>query len=145
GIDAEIWIKVYTGRMDQVADAGLIAHSNPPGRWTANHRGAGVAYAVVTSVLHRERLPSPWEAFFEVAGVAYDWRKDDTAGGEGVHRYDDPTTWEPTSNPILIAYCATRGFWRGGEKIAGKGRPASALPLSFWTVAANICDEFVGG
>lgn len=143
GIDAEIWVKVFTGRMDQAADAGLVARSNPPGRWTENHRGAGVAYAVVTSVLHRETLPNPWEAFFEVAGVTYDWRKDDTAGGDGDHRFDDQTTWEPTANPILIAYCATRGFWRGGEKIAGKGRPASALPLSLWTLAANICDEII--
>ncbi|KAB2872550.1 MAG: hypothetical protein F9K43_07655 [Bauldia sp.] len=145
GIDAEIWVKVYTGRMDQTADAGLIARSNPAGRWTGNHRGAGVAYAVVTSALHRETLPSPWEAFFEVVGVTYDWRKDDTVGGEGDHRFDDPTTWEPTTNPVLMAYCATRGFWRGDEKIAGKGRPASALPLSYWTLAANICDEMVEG
>lgn len=145
GIDAEIWIKVYTGTMDQAADAGLIARSKPAGRWTENHRGAGVAYAIVTSVLHRDKLTGPWEAFFEVEGVTYDWRKDSTVGGVGSHRYDDPTTWEPTTNPILMAYCATRGFWRGGEKIVGKGRPASALPLSFWTMAANICDEIVGG
>lgn len=142
---AQIWVKVYTGRMDQVADADLIARSKPAGRWTEAHRGAGVAYAVVTSVLDREKLTGPWEAFFEVEGVTYDWRKDDTVGGLGSHRYDDPTTWEPTTNPILMAYCATRGFWRGGEKIVGKGRPASALPLSFWTMAANICDEFVAG
>lgn len=144
-IDAEIWIKVYTGTMDQAADAGLIARSNPAGRWTENHRGAGVAYAVVTSVLHRDTLPNPWEAFFEVVGVTYDWRKDDTAGGEGDHRYDDPTTWEPATNPVLMAYCATRGFWRGDEKIVGKGRQPSALPLSHWTVAANICDETIEG
>lgn len=144
-IDAEIWIKVYTGTMDQAADAGLIARSNPAGRWTEDHVGAGVAYAVVTSVLHRDTLPNPWEAFFEVVGVTYDWRKDDTAGGDGDHRYDDPTTWEPTTNPILMAYCATRGFWRGDEKIVGKGRQPSALPLSYWTVAANICDETIEG
>lgn len=144
-IDAEIWIKVYTGTMDQAADAGLITRSNPAGRWTENHRGTGVAYAVVTSVLHRDTLPNPWDAFFEVVGVTYDWRKDDTAGGEGDHRFSDPTTWEPTTNPVLMAYCATRGFWRGDEKIVGKGRQPSALPLSYWTVAANICDETIEG
>lgn len=143
GIDAEIWIKVYTGRMDQAADAGLIAHSNPTGRWTENHRGAGVAYAVITNVLTRDHLPNPWEAFFEVVGVSYDWRRDTSVGGDGAHRYSDPTTWEPTTNPALMAYAATRGFWRGDQKLAGKGRPASALPLAQWTQAANICDEIV--
>lgn len=142
-IDAEVWVKIYTGRMDQAADAGLIARSNPPGRWTANHRGAGVAYAIVTNVLTRDHLPGPWEAFFEVVGVTYDMRRDDSVGGAGSQRYNDPTTWEPTSNPMLMAYCATRGFWRGDQKIVGKGRSASTLPLAQWTQAVNICDEYV--
>lgn len=142
-IDAEVWVKIYTGRMDQAADAGLIARSNPPGRWTANHRGAGVAYAIVTNVLTREHLPGPWEAFFEVVGVSYDMRRDDSVGGLGSQRYNDPTTWEPTSNPMLMAYCATRGFWRADQKIVGKGRSASTLPLAQWTQAVNICDEYV--
>lgn len=142
-IDAEVWVKIYTGRMDQAADAGLIARSNPPGRWTANHRGAGVAYAIVTNVLTRDHLPGPWEAFFEVVGVSYDMRRDDSVGGLGSQRYNDPTTWEPTSNPMLMAYCATRGFWRGDQKIVGKGRSASTLPLAQWTQAVNICDEYV--
>lgn len=142
-IDAEVWVKIYTGRMDQAADAGLIARSNPPGRWTANHRGAGVAYAIVTNVLTRDHLPGPWEAFFEVVGVSYDMRRDTSVGGAGSQRYNDPTTWEPTSNPMLMAYCATRGFWRGDQKIVGKGRSASTLPLAQWTQAVNICDEIV--
>lgn len=142
-IDAEVWVKIYTGRMDQAADAGLIARSNPPGRWTANHRGAGVAYAIVTNVLTRDHLPGPWEAFFEVVGVSYDMRRDDSVGGLGSQRYNDPTTWEPTSNPMLMAYCATRGFWRGDQKLVGKGRSASTLPLAQWTQAVNICDEYV--
>lgn len=144
-IDAEVWVKVYTGTMTQQADAGLISRSNPPGRWTANHRGAGVAYAIVTNRLSRDHLQSPWEAFFEVEGVTYDWRKDSSVGGSGAHRYNDPSTWEPTSNPILMAYCATRGFWRGNEKIVGKGRSASALPLAQWTLAANIASETILG
>lgn len=145
GIDAEVWIKVYLGTMDQAADAGLIARSNPAGRWTEDHRGAGVAYAVVTSVLTRDYLQSPWEAFFEVEGPPlYDWRKDDTAGGDGDDRWSDQASWSGRrDNPILQAYALGRGFFNDDEMIVGKGVDASSLPLAEWTTAANICDEAV--
>ena len=146
GIDGEIWQKVHIGTMDQAADAGLIANANPPTRWTAAHRGAGVAYAVVTQVLDREKLQQPIAAFFEVDGAPlYDWRKDTSVGGDGSHRWDDQSTWEFSENPVLMMYALERGFYNGTELMVGKGVPASRLPLGPWTVAANICDEFVGG
>ncbi|AZO54868.1 MULTISPECIES: phage tail protein [unclassified Mesorhizobium] len=145
GIDSEIWVKVYTGTMTQTADAGLIANSNPAGRWTSAHKGAGIAYAVVTQYLNREHLTQPWQAFFEVQGAPlYDWRKDSTVGGSGSHRWSDQTTWEFTENPILMAYALERGIFNGTEMMVGKGAKASSLPLANWTIAANICDEVVG-
>src|SRR5690606_8014591 len=88
GIAGQIWVKVYHGTVDQAADAGLITRSNPAGRWTSDHRGAGVAYAIVTSVLDKEHLRAPWQGMFEVKGAPlYDWRKDTTAGGAGAHRW----------------------------------------------------------
>jgi hypothetical protein len=146
GIDGEIWQKVHIGAMDQVADAGLIANANPPTRWTAAHRGAGVAYAIVTQVLDREKLQQPIAAFFELEGAPlYDWRKDTSVGGDGPHRWNDQATWEFSENPVLMMYALERGFYNGTELMVGKGVPASRLPLGPWTVAANICDEFVGG
>ncbi|TIM24486.1 MAG: hypothetical protein E5Y74_01725 [Mesorhizobium sp.] len=144
-IDAEVWVKLYIGTMDQTADAGLIAKSNPPGRWTSDHRGSGIAYAVVTSILDREHLQQPWEAFFEIEGAPlYDWRKDTTVGGSGSHRWNDQDTWEFTENPHLMAYALERGIFNGAEMMVGKGALASRLPLDMWTLAANISDETVG-
>ncbi|TPK18053.1 hypothetical protein [Mesorhizobium sp. B2-5-7] len=145
GIDSEVWVKLYKGTMTQTADAGLIAKSNPIGRWTSAHRGAGIAYAVVTNVLNREHLTTPWEAFFEIQGAPlYDWRKDSSVGGSGSHRWADQTTWEFTENPVLMQYALERGIFNGTEMMVGKGVTASRLPLANWTQAANICDETVG-
>ncbi|TPJ86966.1 MULTISPECIES: hypothetical protein [unclassified Mesorhizobium] len=145
GTDAEIWVKLYIGRLDQVADPNLIEESNPPGRWTADHRGAGIAYAVITSMLDREHLTQPWDAFFEIEGAPlYDWRLDDTAGGDGDQRWSDQDTWAFSENPILMAYALERGFFNGTEMMVGKGANPSRLPLALWTLAANICDEVVG-
>ncbi|MER9170907.1 hypothetical protein NKI12_26850 [Mesorhizobium australicum] len=145
GIDSEVWVKLYKGTMSQTADAGLIARANPVGRWTTNHRGAGIAYAIVTNVLNREHLTTPWEAFFEIQGAPlYDWRLDSTVGGSGSHRWSDQTTWAFTENPMLMAYALERGIFNGTEMMVGKGTNASRLPLSYWTLAANVCDEVVG-
>ncbi len=144
GIDAEIWVKVYQGDIGQAADAGLVARSNPAGRWTSAHRLAGVAYAVVTQQLDREKLPNTWEAFFEVEGVCYDWRQDSSVGGAGAQRWNDPTTWGPSSNPVIHQYNLERGFWLNNQLIVGKGASTDRLPLGNWTLAANISDEVVG-
>ncbi|CAI2935008.1 phage tail protein [Aminobacter niigataensis] len=145
-IDSEIWVKSHIGTMDQAADAGLVANANPPTRWTLAHRGAGVAYAVSTQTLDREKLQQPIEPFYEIEGAPlYDWRKDTSVGGDGLHRWADQSTWEFSENPVLMMYALERGFYNGTELMVGKGVPASRLPLGPWTVAANICDEFVGG
>lgn len=144
-IDSNIWVKVYLGTMDQTADAGLIASANQAGRWTTDHRGAGIAYAIVTQELNREHLQQPWDAFFEVQGAPlYDWRKDSSIGGDGSHRWNDQSTWEFSENPVLMAYALERGIFNGTEMMVGKGVTASRLPIAEWTVAANICDEQVG-
>jgi hypothetical protein len=144
--EAYIWVKFYAGTMSQAADPQLIALSNPPGRWTVNHRLAGVSYAVVTYALDREVLPQPWEAFFEVEGAPlYDWRKDSTVGGTGSHRWNDQSTWQFSTNNVLMEYALERGLYNGTEKMVGKGVAASRLPIAEWTVAANICDEIVDG
>ncbi|GAA2867521.1 hypothetical protein GGQ99_001280 [Aminobacter niigataensis] len=145
GINGTIWQKVQIGTMDQAADAGLIANANPPTRWTAAHRGAGVAYAVATQTLDREKMQQPWQGFYEIQGAPlYDWRKDTSVGGDGSHRWSDQSTWEFSENPVLMMYALERGFYNGTELMVGKGVPASRLPLGPWTVAANICDEFIG-
>jgi hypothetical protein len=143
GDRAKIWIKVYQGALNQAADPDLIDKANPSGRWTSAHRLAGLAYAFVTHQLNQKDLPQPWEAFFEVEGICYDWRYDDTEGGDGAQRWADPTTWAPSVNPMVQAYNLERGFYLGDQLIVGKGAASSRLPLSQWTLAANISDEMV--
>lgn len=136
----------YFGTLDQQADPYLIATARPSGRWTEDHRGAGVAYAIVYSELQRKGrgLTSPAQILFEVKGAPlYDWRKDSSVGGLGAHRWNDQSTWEYSDNPAVQAYNLERGFFHGAQRMVGKGVRASRLPLSEWTQAANICDEIV--
>lgn len=139
-------VKFYYGTMDQQAEPTLITYARPSGRWTAAHRGAGVAYAVVFSELNKsgDGLTSPAKLLFEVKGApVYDWRKDSTVGGSGPQRWNDQNTWEYSDNPPVLAYNLERGFFNGGQRMVGKGVRASRLPLAEYTQAANICDEIM--
>lgn len=139
-------VKFFYGTMDQQAEPTLINNARPAGRWTANHRGAGVAYAVVFSELRKngDGLTSPAKLLFEVVGAPlYDWRKDSTMGGSGAHRWDDQSTWEYSDNPVVQIYNLERGFFNGTQRMVGKAVRASRLPLAEYTQAANICDEIM--
>lgn len=139
-------VKFFYGTMDQQAEPTLISNARPAGRWTANHRGAGVAYAVVFSELRKngDGLTSPAKLLFEVVGAPlYDWRKDSTMGGSGAHRWDDQGTWEYSDNPVVQIYNLERGFFNGTQRMVGKAVRASRLPLAEYTQAANICDEIM--
>ncbi|KAB2694041.1 DUF1983 domain-containing protein [Ochrobactrum sp. Kaboul] len=139
-------VKFFYGTMDQQAEPTLINNARPAGRWTANHRGAGVAYAIVFSELRKngDGLTSPAKLLFEVVGAPlYDWRKDTTMGGAGAHRWDDQNTWEYSDNPVVEIYNLERGFFNGTQRMVGKAVRASRLPLGDYTQAANICDEFM--
>lgn len=143
-----IRVKFYKGTMDQQAEPELIAFSRPAGRWTADHRGAGVAYAVVWCELHKKGrgLAAPPQLLFEVQGAPlYDWRKDSTVGGSGPHRWNDQSTWTYSDNNFVQAYNLERGFFNGNQLMVGKGVRPSRLPLSEWALAANIADEIVDG
>jgi len=137
-------VKFFYGTMDQQAEPTLINNARPAGRWTANHRGAGVAYAVVFSELRKngDGLTSPAKLLFEVVGAPlYDWRKDSTVGGAGPHRWEDQSTWEYSDNPAVHLYNLERGFFNGTQRMVGKAVRASRLPLAEYTQAANICYE----
>ncbi|MEJ5026381.1 phage tail tip fiber protein [Brucella anthropi] len=139
-------VKFFYGTMDQQAEPTLINNARPAGRWTANHRGAGVAYAIVFSELRKngDGLTSPAKLLFEVVGAPlYDWRKDTTMGGAGAHRWDDQSTWEYSDNPVVQIYNLERGFFNGTQRMVGKAVRASRLPLAEYTQAANICDEIM--
>jgi hypothetical protein len=140
----QCFVRFYQGTFDQTADPALIAYANPVGRWTSAHRGAGLCYAIVTTITDVDNLTSVPSLMFEVRGAPlYDPRKDSSVGGFGSHRWNDQSTWEFSNNNAVMMYNLERGLYIGTEKIVGRGVAASRLPLSEWFTAMNICDEIM--
>lgn len=140
----QCFVRFYQGTFDQAADPALIAYANPAGRWTTAHRGAGLCYAIVTTITDVDNLTSVPNLMFEVRGAPlYDPRKDSSVGGFGAHRWNDQSTWEFSNNNAVMMYNLERGLYIGTEKIVGRGVAASRLPLSEWFTAMNICDEIM--
>ncbi|KAA9369569.1 phage tail protein [Ochrobactrum quorumnocens] len=140
----QVFVRFYHGAFDQTSDSALVAYANPVGRWTTAHRGAGLCYAIVTTITDVDNITSVPSLRFEVRGAPlYDPRKDSTVGGFGSHRWNDQSTWEFSDNPALMMFNLERGIYIGTEKIVGRGTAASLLPLSEWFTAMNICDEIM--
>lgn len=140
----------YAGRMvftfydgtQTTADAGMVANANPPGRWTADHVGTGIAWIKVGLTYDSEHLSQFPDFFFEIRGARlYDIRKDSTAGGSGPHRWGVYSTYEFTENPILFEYNYRRGFSVNDDMFCGMGMDPVDLPFDRYATAANICDE----
>lgn len=140
----------YAGRMvftfydgtQTAADAGMVANANPPGRWTADHIGTGIAWIKVGLTYDSEHLSQFPDFFFEIRGARlYDIRKDSTAGGSGPHRWGVYSTYEFTENPILFEYNYRRGFSVNDDMFCGMGMDPVDLPFDRYATAANICDE----
>ncbi len=79
----------------------------------------------------------------------YDPRNDDTAGGAGDERWDDPSTWSLKSDNATLIYNIIRGIRYGGNWLyGGQNLSASRLPFGSWAAAANECDadiDLAGG
>ena len=140
-----VWIKYYDGRQT-TADAYLVANDNPDGRWTADHKGIGVSYAIITMEYDQEKFNSIPQFLIEFDGAPlYDISKDTTVGGNGTYRFDDVSTWEYSDSPILADYCYRRGFSVNGDLFCGMDTPPSDLPYSEYVAANSICGEQVDG
>lgn len=115
--------------------------------WPSSAYGMGCAFAVVEMIWDPDTMPFPANFFFELEGAKfYDRRKDSTAGGSGTHRHRDPTTWELTKNPAVIAdhYKLGKYFTALDARPSfGIGLPASKVPYDRFAANANLCDEDV--
>lgn len=113
--------------------------------WTANAIGTGKAYVIVTTRYDDDTLTSYPKFLFKATPLAvYDLRFDSTNGGSGAQRWDNPATWQPSTNPAVIAYNIIRGIYFGGEWVwGGKNMPAWRLPSAEWIAAANECDATI--
>ena len=144
--EGRAWIRYHDGTQT-TADAMLLdKYADWPDRpWTADMVGTGVCYAVLTFLFDRELYQgAPPDAAFEMFGIPlYDPRKDSTVGGSGAHRWNDPATWEPTQNPIVMIYNILRGIHFPDGSVWGGECEAEDLPLANWAAAMNVCDETV--
>lgn len=143
-----LWVKFYDGR--QTAPDAYLRNrfgglTERP--YDADMVGQGTAYAIVTVRYNRELWKSGApQMLFEVRGIrCYDIRLDSTAGGSGTHRRNDPSTWEWSDNPYVIAYnVAFMGVYYGSEWVWGlQNLPALRLPLSAWVSAMNEADRML--
>ncbi|MEX5600693.1 DUF1983 domain-containing protein [Pseudophaeobacter sp. C1-32P7] len=125
------------------ADAYMMEnYSDHPDRpWSADMVGTGVAYAVVSFAYNRKLFNQLPAVRFEVLGIPlYDPRKDGSVGGAGAHRWNDPSTWEHSQNPIVMVYNILRGVTLPDGHRWGGGVAADDLPLDNWFAAMNECD-----
>ena len=143
--EPRLWVKFYDGTQT-VADPYLLEKfgDHPDRPWTSDMVGYGMAYAIVTSGIRGSINRQRPECIFDLSAWGhYDPRKDSTAGGSGTQRWNDWTTWKPSTNPIVLIYNIIRGihdpitgdFIWGGQDIS-----ARHLPISSWFAAMNACD-----
>ena len=115
--------------------------------WTDDHILTGTCYAVLYFHRKDELYPGGVPKYaFELDGPPlYDPRKDSSIGGNGLHRFDLPESWEQTTNPMVIAYNVLRGITLPGGNVWGGGFPAEDLPYTEWAEAMDACDLAVAG
>lgn len=141
------WVKILDGRQT-MADAMLVTKfgNHAERAWSGSHIGTGVAHAILTFRFDSEIWRSEPRVRFEVKGArVYDWRADTTAGGSGPQREDNAATWTWTDNPIVLARAVLRGIPLADGTSWGLGVDPDDLPTTWWTAAADRCDEIVDG
>ncbi|RVK81379.1 DUF1983 domain-containing protein [Sinorhizobium meliloti] len=140
------WVRFVDGKQT-VADPWLIDRfgSHPERPFKPTMIGRGIAYAVVTFRYNTEKFGGLPACLFEMLPMPlYDLRKDSTNGGSGAQRWNDPSTWEPSENNVVVKYNLIRGIYYGGEWIfGGQNLAAFRLPGSNWIAGANECDRLV--
>lgn len=137
----------HLGTDAQTVDVNLDANS---AKWTAAHRLRGIAYYHFKLVFDPEKFKQGFQNPVQIikGRKIYDPRKDDTNGGSGTHRREDPTTWEFSNNPALCIVDYLRGIrinntpgTYDGVLIAGMGFAETRIDWPNIIAEANICDE----
>ncbi|MFB2561757.1 hypothetical protein [Rhizobium sp. IMFF44] len=141
-----LWIKFLDGTQTN-ADPYLMAkfgtHAERP--WKPTMIGRGCQIVILTSRYNTELFRGVPAGLFEPHPLPlYDIRKDSSVGGNGGHRWADPSTWEPSINPAVMTYNIARGVYYGSEWVyGGQNIGAFCLPATNWMAAANACDASV--
>ena len=141
-----LWIKFLDGTQtspDPYLTAKFGSHAERP--WKPTMIGRGCQVVILTSRYNTELFKGVPAGLFEPHPLPlYDIRKDSSVGGNGEHRWSDPSTWEPSSNPAIMIYNLARGVYYGSEWVyGGQNIGAFCLPATNWMAAANACDASV--
>ncbi|MBW9062368.1 hypothetical protein JNB71_03455 [Rhizobium herbae] len=139
--DPFAWIKFKDGTQT-VADPYLVAMfgDDEDRPWTEDMIGRGCPYAIMTYRFNQKYFGNGVPACIFEPGPPklYDIRKDSTNGGSGSHRWNNPSTWEPSYNLAVMIYNVIRGMYYGDEWFfGGQNLHASRLPASSWIAAAQ--------
>ncbi|MEZ2224386.1 carbohydrate binding domain-containing protein [Rhizobium sp. RCC_161_2] len=141
-----LWIKFLDGAQSG-PDAFLTAKfgTDPDRPWKSTMIGLGCQVVILTARYNTDLFSGIPSGLYQPHPVPlYDIRKDSSAGGNGAHRWDNPATWEPTSNPATMIYNLARGVYYGSEWVyGGQNIAAFSLPAANWMAAANACDAAV--
>lgn len=148
GVDY-FWLKYLDGSQT-TADSFLLSRFS--GRADRPYKdtmiGRGCQIVIVTARRHEElfRNGFPQGLYQPRPMRLYDLRKDSSVGGNGPHRWHDPSTWEPSNNLPMMIYNIARGVYYNGRWVHG-GRNFSSyrFPVSSWIAALNEADRDVGG
>lgn len=143
GSKDHLWIKFYDGSqtaVDSFLSTKFSTHPDYP--YDSGMVGYGRSYVIITALLNQSLFPSLPNYKFELDGVKlYDQRKDTTAGGSGSHRYGTSSTYELTSNPMVVAHNILRGIKYGSDWFYGlQDMSANRCPSTPWFAAMNECD-----
>lgn len=135
---ATVRVQKLLGTPDQASNAylqGVI-----PAKWTADHRGRGLAGLIVTLDLEDSRFQAgiPNITADGSWALVYDRRKDSTMpGGSGTHRANDPASWEWSDTAALCVE-----DFLASELGHGVDRTED-IDHALAVAAANACDETV--
>ncbi|MBB3381809.1 MULTISPECIES: phage tail protein [unclassified Rhizobium] len=141
-----LWIKFLDGTQtspDPFLMAKFGSHAERP--WKPTMIGRGCQVVILTSRYNTDLFKGVPAGLFEPHPLPlYDVRKDSSVGGNGAHRWADPSTWEPSTNPAVMTYNLARGVYYGSEWVyGGQNIGAFCLPAANWMAAANACDASV--
>lgn len=144
-------IRFYDGRPGQGPDTKLVSDTAGLGNtWKSTSVCAGMTYVVVERQWDEALFDKGRPDFeFVLRGLReYDPRKDSTvAGGDGLHRIDDPSTWEFSENPVLhrLNYQLGLRGMASGRVLIGEGKSLGQLDLGSYFAAMNVADTLREG
>ena len=147
-VDDYAWVKFYDGTQTSADPMLRDKYGDDPDRpIDADYILSGVPYAIVILRSDRTQFPSgDPEITFECLGIPlYDPRKDSSVGGAGTQRWNDPSSWTRSANPIVQSYNIARGLTLPDGTVYGGGADAEDIPLDSTFAAMNVCDEDIGG